>query len=148
MTIVKDSNEVAHAQEYAGTNYWCSTEYNGNNSWNVNFGNGNTNNNNKFNTNRVRPAVAYGEDFDRFVESLEEAFLDCLKGKMSSKQAIEYLQIANDDLIILAGEMWTMTYKPTTSTCFLVKYPKIREVFAANFRDRIVHHWICLRWYS
>ena len=145
MTIVKDSNEVAHAQEYAGTNYWCSTEYNGNNSWNVNFGNGNTNNNNKFNTNRVRPAVAYGEDFDRFVESLEEAFLDCLKGKMSSKQAIEYLQIANDDLIILAGEMWTMTYKPTTSTCFLVKYPKIREVFAANFRDRIVHHWICLR---
>jgi hypothetical protein len=26
-----------------------------------------------------------------------------------------------------------------------VKYPKWREVFAANFRDRIIHHWICLR---
>ncbi|MGM9759468.1 MAG: reverse transcriptase domain-containing protein [Parabacteroides sp.] len=145
MTIICDSNEDAHAQEYAGTNYWCSTEYNGNNSWNVNFSTGNTNNNNKYNTNRVRPAVAYGEDFDRFVESVEDAFVDCLKGKMSSKQAVEYLQIAKDDIIVLAGEMWTMTYKPTTSTCFLVKYPKIREVFAANFRDRIVHHWICLR---
>ena len=31
------------------------------------------------------------------------------------------------------------------SICFLVKYPKLREVFAADFRDRIVHHWIIIR---
>lgn len=27
----------------------------------------------------------------------------------------------------------------------MVTYPKLREVFAANFRDRIIHHWIVLR---
>ena len=64
---------------------------------------------------------------------------------MSSPQAIEYMQVAWADLPCLAWELWTGIYTPSTSTCFLVKYPKLREVFAANFRDRIVHHWICLR---
>lgn len=31
-------------------------------------------------------------------------------------------------------------YKPQSSICFIVNYPKKREVFAANFRDRIIHH--------
>lgn len=41
-------------------------------------------------------------------------------------------------------ELWKelndMTYKPTTSIAFCVTRPKLREVFAADFRDRIVHH--------
>jgi hypothetical protein len=32
------------------------------------------------------------------------------------------------------------TYKPGRSICFVVSKPKLREVFAADFRDRIVHH--------
>lgn len=31
-------------------------------------------------------------------------------------------------------------YKPSRSICFAVTYPKIREIFAADFKDRIVHH--------
>lgn len=33
-------------------------------------------------------------------------------------------------------------YKVTKSICFISKYPKAREIFAANFRDRIVHYLI------
>ena len=62
---------------------------------------------------------------------------------MRSTQALRYMKEAWHDLPILAKELWEGSYEP--STCFLVKYPKLREVFAANFRDRIVHHWICLR---
>lgn len=32
------------------------------------------------------------------------------------------------------------TYHPSRSVCFVVKQPKFREIFAADFRDRVVHH--------
>jgi hypothetical protein len=32
------------------------------------------------------------------------------------------------------------SYKPNRSVCFFVKHPKLREVFAADFADRVVHH--------
>lgn len=144
---VRRSYEVAQPQKHS--NYWSSTENSTNNAWNVNFNSGNVNNNNKYNTNNVvRPVAALDEiihDFPLFYLTVREAYDDCLRGKMSSPQALEYMQIAEEDLPKLAWEMWTGTYEPSTSTCFLVEYPKLREVFAANFRDRIVHHWICLR---
>ena len=145
ITMNTHSNDDANAQKASSTWYWSSTEYNSNNAWNVNFSSGNTNNNNKYYSSRVRPVAAYGKDFERFYLTIIEAYKDCLRGKMSSKEAVEYMQIAEEDLVCLAKEIWTDTYKPSISTCFLVKYPKLREVFAANFRDRIVHHWICLR---
>ncbi|MBR5531683.1 MAG: hypothetical protein IKU59_00015 [Bacteroidales bacterium] len=36
--------------------------------------------------------------------------------------------------------MFNRTYKARPSTGFIIRDPKKREVFAANFRDRIVHH--------
>ena len=114
-----------------------------NNSWNVN-NSGNVNNNNKNNTNAVRPCSADVE-FGKFLETIIEAYEDCLKGKRSSAQALEYMPDAANDLPRLAREAWDGTYKPSTSTCFMVTFPKLREVFAAAFRDRIIHHWICLR---
>lgn len=140
------SYEDARAKEYAATNYWSCTENSSNNAWNLNFGNGNLNgNNNKYNAYRVRAVAAFGTDFERFLSSVDEAFECCMKGKTRSKQAVDYLMIAEEDIVDLAIEMWTGEYKPSTSTCFLLTYPKLREVFAAHFRDRIVHHWICLR---
>lgn len=132
--------------EYDASNYWSSSEYNANNAWNVNFSSGNATNNNKYNSNVVRASAALGYDsYSEFFDSVLEAYYDCLRGKQNALQAIEYMAIAQYDLPVLARELWEGTYQPTTSTCFLVYYPKLREVFAANFRDRIVHHWICLR---
>ena len=42
-------------------------------------------------------------------------------------------------------ECESYSYTPSTSICFCVTRPKLREIFAANFRDRIVQHWICMR---
>ena len=135
--------EDAQSQESA-SNHWSSTENNASNAWNVNFGNSNVGNNNKFNRNQVRPVVACN-DFDLLRESVIDAYLDCLRHKRSSKQAVEYMTEAYVDLPRLARELYDRTYEIGTSTCFIVKYPKYREVFAASFRDRIIHHWICLR---
>jgi len=37
-------------------------------------------------------------------------------------------------------ELQQHTYKPGRSICFVVEEPTLREVFAATFRDRVIHH--------
>ena len=133
------------AKPHEHSNYWSSSENNRNNAWNVNFNSGNVNNNNKNNQNVTRAVAALGECPEHFTQSVWQAYFDCLRGKTSSPDALAYMAIAADDIPVLVSELWNGTYQPSTSTCFLVRYPKLREVFAANFRDRIVHHWVCLR---
>lgn len=93
------SYEVAKTEE--GSNHWCVTENNRNNARNVNFSNGNANNNNKYNGNVIRPVAAFGgyvvpEDF---INSVWDAYYDCLRGKSRSEQAVEYMQIAAEDIL-------------------------------------------------
>lgn len=40
----------------------------------------------------------------------------------------------------LADDLISRTYKPEPSSCFIIERPKKREVFAAQFRDRVIHH--------
>jgi hypothetical protein len=44
------------------------------------------------------------------------------------------------NLARLDAELRNGTYQPGRSICFVVTRPKAREVWAADFRDRIVHH--------
>lgn len=44
------------------------------------------------------------------------------------------------ELMRLCKELCSRTYKPRQSICFIIRDPKQREVFAAHFRDRVVHH--------
>lgn len=48
-------------------------------------------------------------------------------------------------IIVLRDRINARTYLPGKSICFVVTRPKYREVFAAAFEDRIVHHYIALR---
>ncbi|MDD6104128.1 MAG: RNA-directed DNA polymerase [Bacteroidales bacterium] len=128
-------NKIVHALA-------ASSEYNSNNAWNMNFSNGNLNNNNKYNNNYVRAVAALS---DKEIQCWIDAFEDCCKKKKSSGQCTFYRAIYEDDLITLAAEVKSHTYEPSKSICFVVTRPKLREVFAANFRDRIVQHWACLR---
>ena len=119
-----------------------SSEYSANNAWNVNFSSGNVNNNNKYNNNYVRAVAALGiEEIAGWVE----AFEDCCKKKKTSSQCTYYRSIYQEDLIRLIVEIKRREYEPSISICFIVTRPKLREVFAANFRDRIVQHWVCIR---
>ncbi len=77
------------------------------------------------------------------IEELYLAYNDCIKHKRSSKDYLEYiLDYGESDLFDLLLEINTKTYTIKPSTCFVATYPKLREIFAANFRDRIVHHLV------
>lgn len=120
------------------------TENSRTNAWNIR-NDGNTNNNNgKYNRNNA-PAVTATIAFREFREGVLQAYADCLRGKRTSPQAVEYQQRAVEDIERLAHEMHAMTWRPAVSKCFVVNFPKPREVFAADFRDRIVHHWVVMR---
>lgn len=120
-----------------------SSENSQTNAWNVNFSNGNLNNwNNKNNSNRVRACAALT---NRYVEGWLDAFDNCCARKKMGAQCVMYRNNWYADLLSLAREVWNKNYKPSTSICFVVTRPKLREVFAANFRDRVAQHWLCMR---
>lgn len=120
------------------------SENNQNNSWILNFGSGYLYISNKYNSYYVRPCTA-SVDFRTFMDSMYKAYENCLKGKTCSVQALEYMPSASVDVEWLAEEVYHFNYKPSTSACFMVTFPKLREVFAAALRDRVIHHWICIR---
>ena len=71
---------------------------------------------------------------------LIEAYDDCCKTKKGSVDYQHFCINAEYELYKLYKELNNGTYKPSNSVAFLVHHPKDREVFAANFRDRIVQH--------
>jgi len=46
------------------------------------------------------------------------------------------------NIVSLTKSLQSGNYEPGKSICFVVRNPKPREVFAADFKDRIVHHLV------
>ena len=78
-------------------------------------------------------------------EELYEAYLDCRKHKRSSANCQAFEIDVTRNLYLLWKDLNNGTYKIGRSIAFIVHHPKDREVFAADFRDRIVHHLIIRR---
>lgn len=74
-----------------------------------------------------------------------EAYFDCRKRKRRTASAVMYELNYESRLIELRDRINARTYRPGKSICFVVRRPRYREVFAAAFEDRIVHHWMALR---
>lgn len=79
------------------------------------------------------------------IEEVYVAYYDCCKHKGSTDGCIEYQMnyIANN--YQLYTELNSMIYEISKSKTFCVTRPKLREVFCAAFRDRIVHHLLAIK---
>jgi RNA-directed DNA polymerase len=73
-------------------------------------------------------------------EQLVKAYFDCRKHKRNTTSALLFEQNLEQNLHGLYQELITGKYQPGKSICFVITRPKPREVWAADFRDRIVHH--------
>lgn len=83
------------------------------------------------------------KDFNSFqIYDLYQAYYDCRKNKRNTINAIEFEQDLETNIINLYNDLLLWEYKIGTSICFISRYPKPREIFAANFRDRVVHHLV------
>ena len=74
------------------------------------------------------------------LQKLYLAYFDCRNGKRKTVNALNFEWDLERNLFLLLNELKTKKYKPGRSICFAVKEPTPREIFAATFRDRIVHH--------
>ncbi len=136
-------------------NYWSSTvndDTNNANNLNFNKGNHNTNRNNRNNGFPVRPVseltTEQPENCNRFFSILKEtllkdlltAYKDARKHKRNRKYQLKFEINMEENLVALRDELLERRYIPEESDCFIIHDPKMREVFAAQFRDRIIHH--------
>jgi RNA-directed DNA polymerase len=73
---------------------------------------------------------------------LVHAYYDCLRHKRNTFSALEFETNREPNLIELFDELYAGAWCPGRSICFAVSWPKVREVWAAPIRDRIVHHLV------
>lgn len=84
-----------------------------------------------------------GEYFFSFTyNELFKAYDDCIRHKKNSPNAVNFMINKNENVIQLCDEINDRSYTIGQSIAFIIKYPKYREVFAADFRDRVVHHLV------
>lgn len=138
-------------------NYWSSTPNGSNtlNAYNLNFNSGNHNVdwNNRNNGQSVRPVSELTSESksDRSVRHFSitkeqllldicQAYRDARRYKRKRAYQLKFEFNLEDNLVNLRDELYAGTYRPGPSSCFIIHEPKMREVFAAEFRDRIVHH--------
>lgn len=76
------------------------------------------------------------------LEDLFKAYYECRKHKRRTVNALAFELNFERELIRLWREINSGTYKIGRSIAFVVQKPVQREVFAADFRDRIVHHLV------
>lgn len=71
------------------------------------------------------------------------AYKKCLIRKKKSINALKFEIKREQNLVILLNELQNRTYEISRHICFIVTDPSPREIFAGDFRDRIVHHLLC-----
>ena len=91
------------------------------------------------------PRVPFGLSADSSppfaFEELLCAYIDCRRNKRNTASALAFEARLEYHLMDLYEELCSGQYRPGPSVCFVVMRPKPREVWAARFRDRIVH-WL------
>jgi RNA-directed DNA polymerase len=82
--------------------------------------------------------VRHPADFS--FSELVDAYFDCREHKRNTASALAFESRLERNLMDLYDELTEDSYRPGRSICFVITRPKPREVWAAEFRDRIVHH--------
>lgn len=127
--------------------HWSVAQYSSNNSWLYNGNNGELNNNNKYNTNSAR-ALDYNiwdyagrEDFLLLLYEFYDAYYVCRTNKRSKSSQLNFEYHFAEYFIHLVISVYTNEYIPSEAIAFIIDNPRIREVIAAFFGDRIVQTW-------
>lgn len=73
---------------------------------------------------------------------LFEAYAKCRSNKRNTANALAFEVDYESKLLALCDEINNGSYQPGKSIAFIVTQPVKREIFAADFRDRVVHHLV------
>lgn len=74
------------------------------------------------------------------LRDLYVAFYDARRHKARMSYVRHFEDNLKENIEQLCDALLERSYTPKPSKCFIVDYPKKREVFAAQFADRVIHH--------
>lgn len=74
--------------------------------------------------------------------ALTRAYIKARKGKLGTFDEHVFELHWMQNLVYLRDSIVERTYEPGASVAFVIFDPMVREIFAAPFRDRIVHHFL------
>lgn len=80
------------------------------------------------------------EKFNRLCAELFESYREARKHKRNTVNQLQFEADLESNLLRLAGDLQNGTYEISRSVCFINEKPVKREIIAADFRDRVVHH--------
>ncbi len=83
------------------------------------------------------------EENDKLLHDLFLAYYDARKNKRNTTNQMKFEIDYEHNLFELYEDILARRYKIRPSICFVVEKPVKREIFAADFRDRVVHHLVC-----
>lgn len=75
-----------------------------------------------------------------FMQDLFKAYYCARKNKRNTYNQLKFELNYESNLLDLRDQILERRYKPLPEIAFIVNKPVKREIFAADFRDRVVHH--------
>ena len=148
----RNYNSASINNQGSNGNYWSSSP-NGINAYKLYFNSTNvypTNSNNRANGFSLRCFKDLLENIEIMENSSKQqllldifqAYFDARVNKRQTANALAFEAGYEKKLFKLFEDIIYRRYKIGPSICFVVEKPVRREIFAADFRDRIVHHLI------
>ena len=83
-----------------------------------------------------------GDYAEWLLKELYVAYRMARRGKRKTVDEHTFEVNELENLVRLRDDILSRNYKPSRGVAFLISRPVIREIFAAPFRDRIVHHFL------
>ena len=82
------------------------------------------------------------ETFEHLLYQLHLSYLHARKNKRNSQNQLNFELDQEANLHQLAESIYNRSYSPKPSIAFIIQKPVMREIFAADFSDRVIHHLI------
>ena len=79
------------------------------------------------------------------LEDLLQSVDEAAHGKRKSKETVKYMLKKEYNTVKLWKDINNRTYIPDGNYAFVVLIPKPREIFATEFKNRVVHHYLYKR---
>jgi RNA-directed DNA polymerase len=79
---------------------------------------------------------------DNLLTDLFLAYYECRKNKKNTINAKKFELNYENNIFKLYDEIKNETYFPSRCIVFIIDKPVKREIFASDFRDRVIHHYI------
>jgi len=82
------------------------------------------------------------ESLEQLLYQLHLSYLQARKNKRNTQNQLSFELNQETNLYYLAIAIYNRTYTPRPCIAFIIHKPVMREIFAAEFSDRIIHHLI------